>query len=530
MGRQAAGDSFLHGLSQHHTFSEIWFLSDAENITSELPPELLTKNANIVKQLTNKNIGALANSGLLYYPSPDISSLAWKRSIFGQNSWSICGITHTTSSDRIMDAIGQIPVSPVRPWDAIICTSEAVKNNVSAVIQSKLEYLVAETGATKFNLPQFPVIPLGLNTGQLTKTAERDEIRRNYNIKSDAVVVLYLGRLSFHAKANPYQMYKALSEVALGVKQEIILVECGWFSTTYISEAFENAFNRICQETNIKRVVLNGTDSDKKRDALAISDIFISLSDNIQETFGITPLEAMGSGIPVIVSDWNGYKETVDRKCGFRIPTVMPNSGLGSDIINRYALGIDDYDQYLGNVSNFVSVCQQTLINNLKTLVTNTTLRSKLGRAGAQHATSYDWSRIIPQYKTLWQELEDMRKKASSQSKIVWAERLDPYKSFTNYSSRKLIGSDVLFSVHANPAKNREELEKVLDLVLTSYRLSVTGSRKEIADVLNSVSPKGMTVIKLLSYFEDENKAKYLRIIHWLLKVDLLRTETIDTI
>lgn len=52
------------------------------------------------------------------------------------------------------------------------------------------------------------------------------------------------------------------------------------------------------------------------------ADCFTSPIDNIQETFGITPLEAMSCGIPQIVSDWNGYRETVvDNVTGFRIPS-----------------------------------------------------------------------------------------------------------------------------------------------------------------------------------------------------------------
>ena len=43
----------------------------------------------------------------------------------------------------------------------------------------------------------------------------------------------------------------------------------------------------------------------------AAADVFLSLVDNIQETFGITPLEAMAAGLPVVASDWDGYRYTM---------------------------------------------------------------------------------------------------------------------------------------------------------------------------------------------------------------------------
>src|SRR5690606_25457261 len=91
--------------------------------------------------------------------------------------------------------------------------------------------------------------------------------------------------------------------------------------------------------------------------AWAGADVFCSLSDNIQESFGITPIEAMAAGLPVVVSDWDGYKDTVqDGVEGFRVPTIMPAGGLGGDLALRHALEIDTYDMYCGHTSSMVAV------------------------------------------------------------------------------------------------------------------------------------------------------------------------------
>ena len=77
-----------------------------------------------------------------------------------------------------------------------------------------------------------------------------------------------------------------------------------------------------------------------------------ALSDNIQETFGLTPVEAMAAGLPCVVSDWNGYKDTVaDGETGFRIPTTTLGPGAGIDVADRHAAGVDSYDQLIGITS-----------------------------------------------------------------------------------------------------------------------------------------------------------------------------------
>jgi len=37
-----------------------------------------------------------------------------------------------------------------------------------------------------------------------------------------------------------------------------------------------------------------------KHSALAVAHAFVSLADNIQESFGLTPIEAMAAGLPAV--------------------------------------------------------------------------------------------------------------------------------------------------------------------------------------------------------------------------------------
>ncbi len=53
--------------------------------------------------------------------------------------------------------------------------------------------------------------------------------------------------------------------------------------------------------------------------------IFTSPIDNIQETFGLTPVEAMACGVPRLSSDWDGYRDTGLEKQGFLIKTSWTN-------------------------------------------------------------------------------------------------------------------------------------------------------------------------------------------------------------
>jgi glycosyltransferase involved in cell wall biosynthesis len=413
MGRNAAGESFLRGFLAYSTTDRFWaqvqrtehaqFFADAVRQAGRSEP---------VSGVDKNSLGVLSQAGLVYHPGPGIGEHAWQRAPFGHAAWSLCGITHTTSSAGAMDALVSLLTAPVQPWDAVICTSAAVKDNVQKLLQAQADYLVHRLGIQRLVLPQLPVIPLGIHTSDFEfDTESRHAARAALGADHSTHVVLFMGRLSFHAKAHPLAMYQALEKAAasLPAGERLLLVECGWHANQYIRDAYAEAAQIACPQ--VKVVTLDGRKPEERQIAWAGADIFCSLSDNIQETFGIVPIEAMAAGLPVVVSDWDGYRDTVrDGVDGFRIPTLMPQAGLGGDLALRHALERDTYDMYCGHTCSLVSVDIETAAQAFIKLIASPELRAEMGAAGRQRARQvYDWSVIIPRYEALWSQLTELR-------------------------------------------------------------------------------------------------------------------------
>ena len=71
------------------------------------------------------------------------------------------------------------------------------------------------------------------------------------------------------------------------------------------------------------------SDHDAIYEYYQLSDVFISLSDYCGETFGLTVMEAMACGLPVVISDFAGYKTHItDGVEGYYIQTLSGDVGL----------------------------------------------------------------------------------------------------------------------------------------------------------------------------------------------------------
>jgi glycosyltransferase involved in cell wall biosynthesis len=542
MGRNVAGNSFLGGylLNKRSSTERVYAMVADDQHFDAFRSFVESSGQRVeIEAIVPQRIGNCSRASTLYYPGPDITQQASFRATVSSFEWSICGITHTTSSSGAMDAITDLITSPIQPWDAVICTSSAVKKNVEVVLQAQVDSLKERLGITKIVLPQLPVIPLGIHTEDFFHTSEqRARARAALNTDDDTLVVLYTGRLSFHAKAHPLAMYQALENAAQATGKEVVLVECGWHANEYIEKAFSAGAHMV--SPSVRVVTLDGRIAENRETAWASADVFCSLSDNIQETFGIVPIEAMAAGLPVVVSDWDGYKDTVrDGIDGFRIPTIAPAPGLAGDLAHRHALEIDTYDMYCGHSSSLVAVHAQKLTNAFIELFKSPELRKKMGEAGRLRATQdYDWRTIIPRYEELWDEQTKIRlaaKKAREEgakksgkplAPSVWPARLDPTIGFANYPTQHLTLTTELTLTEPSAAKALNKLAEYKELAMVNYAHYVFPSDEEIKSVFEAAEkclPNSSTAEALLVGIEVKRRPYVLRGLAWLCKLGLLQ-------
>ena len=529
MGRNAAGESFLRGYFAHVKATELWAqVQLSEHAQAFAAAARLAGRAEPVKAVDKSNLAALTTPGVVYFPGPGIGEHAWQRAVVGHGKWSLCGITHTTSSAAAMDALADLLTAPVQPWDAVICTSTAVKDNVTRLLQAQADYLVQRLGVQRLVLPQLPVIPLGIHTQDFAYSPQqRAAARAALGADDQTHVVLYMGRLSFHAKAHPLAMYQALQKAAAGLPpgRQLLLVECGWHANDFIAKAYADAAKLACPDVRV--VTLDGRKPEQRQTAWAGADVFCSLSDNIQETFGIVPIEAMAAGLPVVVADWDGYKDTVrDGVDGFRIPSTMPGAGLGGDLALRHALEIDTYDMYCGHACSLVAVDVAATAQAFARLFASPALRQQMGQAGRQRVRAfYDWAAIIPQYEALWQQLAELRNaQAPALQPLVhpWPARMDPFHAFASYPTHTLTPQTLLALVEADVASAMARVQQYQALAMVNFAKLVLPTEQEVLAVLTAATVP-QSAQNLVAAIPAPRQAIVFRALAWLLKLGVLK-------
>ena len=107
------------------------------------------------------------------------------------------------------------------------------------------KYIHNKVNLSKKVLPQLPIIPLGINTEEFDYSDDfKTNSRKKLNINDSDIVITYVGRLSFHAKAHHLPMYIALENASKKLKkdQKIHLIQTGWFASDFIFSSEKNFF------------------------------------------------------------------------------------------------------------------------------------------------------------------------------------------------------------------------------------------------------------------------------------------------
>lgn len=410
VGRLVANTTFVEALFAHSRFDRFLFLIGEHRERRNLHEAFVETGLIEEERFDTADFRALprllADDAItvLHHGEPAGRGLdlAWYRDRHARRTVPVTGQVHSLSYPRSLTELLRLQVLPLGPSDAIFCSSREGRavfdRSVEAVSQS-LQQAGAPAIGRQF---QLPLLPLGIHAATLG-TGDRDRGRKRLGISTGADVALCMGRFTEYDKMDLVPLLRTFARVRAlraGGDVETILVLAGATQGTGSVGALE-AWTRLL---GLEGAVIFRTDfpETEKADLLAAADVFVSPVDNPQETFGLSVVEALAAGLPVICSDYDGYKDTVTSEVGWRIPTTW-----GGPLETLSEVGPIAHEAPL-HLALGQSLALDPVALESAFLEAFDDLGGRMSRSAAARLRAlerYDWSSLVPRYEAVWDEL-----------------------------------------------------------------------------------------------------------------------------
>jgi starch synthase len=521
MGLPVANQGFLQGLIKYgslealhgYTLQQARFGAAFEQLARDLGATMP------VRAIEGYRLDQLMEVGGLALGDPNVAAFARQRSFVGPRAYALTGLTHTLADFPPMAMVADLATAPVQPWDALVCTARAAATMVDEMLRAEEARLAERLGATRFPRPLLPVIPLGVDAARFAPREEwRATWRERLGIAADEVTALYVGRLSRHGKAHPLPMLAALGRAARTQPHRLHLILAGWWLHPPEEAIWREQAAVLCPEVRLH--VLDGREEAVRREIWSAADIFTLLVDNIQETFGQAPVEAMAAGLPVIVTDWAGFRDTVRHGVdGMLVRTTTSPPGEGREASLRYATFNINYGAWLSVTARLTAVDIGAAAEAFQALAADPTLRRRMGAAGqARTRETFDWAAVIPQYQALWREQQAIRLAAPTTEVPVPDPRyMDPTQAFAAWPSSTF---DPSWRLRQDPMAATTDLRSLVRFTAPS----LPGELEEagIAELLSELQRRGeATARELIEVLEPAQRRARRRALLWLMRVGL---------
>ncbi|MBO4335174.1 MAG: glycosyltransferase family 4 protein [Desulfovibrio sp.] len=407
LGRNVACESFLKALLQHDPFEAYhFFLHDPQALICQLEnlAQLSACQRNAVHCHPRQHFVAAMQSNELYClhladPVSDQPQAAYLRNRFSKQIFPITSLPHSLN---YLDYPGAFlrQIWPGACCRDIICaTSKAAMAVLDGYFQKlRSNYCLPAS----WGQPRLRLLPLGIDTESFrpANAAERRNAREKLKIPEKAICCLCHGRLAVDDKMDLLPLLYAVRRVLDEKEAPCLHIVVSGSKRTL--DNYPDVLTSLARSLQIPMTLITDPDAQKKQELFHSADLFLSLSDNIQETFGLTLLEAGASGLASIVSDWDGYRDIVeDGESGLRIPTLAPRE---TPYLNALAYGLPE------NIHELLRA-QQTVIDvrclalAISRLAHDHALRRAMGaKARKRTCAVYDWSVILQNWLTILAE------------------------------------------------------------------------------------------------------------------------------
>lgn len=255
--------------------------------------------------------------------------------------------------------------APQEAGDVVIVPSRAAAD----VLGEQCRALIDQLSLPR-RPPNIAVVPYGVP--RVVRTP-RDAARAALGW-DERPVVLFVGRLSDEDKADFAALFSAAAQLRAGGRR-FRLVLAGVGSAHSVEVLREHA--RACGIADTE-VRLNVSEVEKHL-LFSGCDIFVSPSNTASESFGLSVVEAMLHGAPVVCTAWSGYREIVrDGIDGFLVPVDWRATGETLDV--QFVLGTQD------SLTAQVRVDIEGLAVRIRQLLDDEALRCRLGEQARERA------------------------------------------------------------------------------------------------------------------------------------------------
>lgn len=545
-GRHVGGDGFLRGFFAHAEIDTVYAYAEGSEHARVFEEIVAADPALARRGLPHATLGPasrarLAEAGALHFPGPELDRLAWVRRRVDQRAYSVTGVTHTIASHKVMTTVCSFLTAPVQAWDALVCSSTVARRVVERLLDEQEAYLRERIGAAgPITRPQLPVIPFGVDPARFAPPGgpEAEGLRRGcrerLGIGPGDLVVLFAGRLSYHAKAHPLPMLLGLEQAARSLPARspaVHLIQAGRYPNDATRQIFEEAQAALAPSVRHHRLD-DARDPEAWSGVWQAADVFCSLADSVQETFGLTPVEAMAAGLPVVASDWDGYRDTVEHGAtGILVPTTLMPAEAGAEVGEFYADERLSYDRYLLETGMLAAVDVAGTRDAFRALLGDPERRTAMGAAGRRRvAELYDWRVVIAGYQAMWAELAARRGRDAEMAvlrpvpdgspRLADPSRPNPLELFASFPSRQLAGGTRL--VRSRLAA--EAVRKIAKLRVMNIEGSLVRPSPLAGEIMERVARvgHGLTLDTLLASVPAERRQAALRAVAWLVKAGAL--------
>jgi len=520
LGRLVANFEFLKALLTYGSFDQYQiYCSTFDNLKllkhrletaiaddSVLSRVILSHHLNFPEALRDTDFSAFHVGGWNWY----LPRLAYLRVKY-RARFPLTGIIHSLDTPEVIRDVRELMRSPLSACDSVVCTSPSGRQ----VFQNYVETVHAQDAGLTFSA-RLDLIPLGVGDACF-HPGDRAAARAQLGLTPSAVLLLYIGRISISSKADLAPLLYTFHRLVSAAKDSdpVYLVLAGGADL----ENTQNLKMAIDELGLADRVLLKPNVADTEKFSLySAADIFVSPIDNFQETFGISVVEAMASGLPTVVSDFDGYRDLVDEGVtGYRIPTTCLKAP--DDIADIRGILEPALSSFYAAQSTALD--QEALFERLRCLIADSELRKSMGNAGREMAERrFHWRTIIQHYETLWAALKKLALDMPLAQGAADLNLPNMAQVFAHYPSQMLtdttvlmlseLGNEVMQGRVPMPATYEELTPLLPGGLLSSLMNRLVNNPASLTDIIQ---------VNQFNFIPDQTRL----CIFWLLKYGLLK-------